>query len=194
MHPFTPSDSLFTCYKTRKVPGIFIYTTEKLTEPRITKFPLHSVTTETRELSIRYSLLVKQLSITQKAYQFWYKIQSMDEEQGELHSRQPYQVKGNVSNSKNSNEVVLGYFMAAGISKKRIFLNRPTGVDWYYPDSCNLRPIDQNLLYINIEKWPLFFPAKYIGPAQAPAWVDYQWCVDCTKLDGVLEKPEFWYD
>lgn len=194
MHAFSPSDSLYTCYLTRKIPEIFTYSTANLTEPRITKFPLNLVTTETKELSIRYSLLVNQLSITKKAYQFWHKIKSIDDEQGELHSRQPFQVRGNVRNIENSSEVVLGYFMVSGISNKRIFMDRPSGVDWHYPDSCNLRPIDQNNLYINIENWPLFFPAVYFGPAQSPAWVDYQWCVDCTKLDGLLETPEFWHD
>lgn len=197
MHPFSPSDSLYTCYKTVKVPEIFTYNTTGLSIPEITEYPLHIVTTETKELSIRYSLLVSQYSVTEQAAQFWNHIKSIDEEQGEMYTRQPFQVRGNVFNVENTEEPVLGYFMVAGLSEKRIFMDRPTGVDWHYQDSCNLYPVDMDVLWIHYNEWPLFLPA-FFGEAggYSPAWVDYQWCVDCTAKgsDGYLEKPDFWAD
>lgn len=194
MHRFANSDSLYTCYLTKTVPDIFIFNTVDLESPKISKFPLHYVTTETKELSIRYSLLVKQYSLTKDAYQYWENIKSLDNEQGTLHSRLPFQIQGNVKNVEDTNEHALGFFTVAGISEKRMFIDRPLGVDWHYPDSCNLYPIYQELLYQNMQFWPLYFPAFYLGGGQSAAWVDYQWCVDCTKLNGDLKKPEFWVD
>lgn len=194
MHPFSPSDSLYTCYLTKIEPEVFVYNTVDLSVPKITKLPLHYVNTETKELSIRYSLLATQYSLTKDAYQYWDNIKSLENEQGKLHSRLPFQIQGNITNIENSKEPILGYFIVAGVSTKRVFMDRPTGVDWYYPDSCNLSPIDRELLYQNYRYWPLYFPANYVGEVQMAAWVDYQWCVDCTKLDGYLEKPDFWVD
>lgn len=194
MHQFSNSDSLYTCFKTSKIRQIFIYNTEQLSIPRITEYPLHYVTTETKELSIRYSLFVSQYSISKKAYEFWKRLTSIEDDQGELHSRQPYQVRGNVYNIKNSDEAVLGYFMVAGVSEKRIFMDRPTGVDWHYADSCNLYPPENIFLYANVDGWPLYLTAVYFENGQSPAYVDYQWCLDCTAkgADGYLEEPDFW--
>lgn len=163
MHSFSNSDSFYTCYLTKTVPEIFIFNTIDLASPKISKFPLHYVTTETKELSIRYSLLVKQYSLTKDAYQYWENIKSLENEQGTLHSRLPFQIHGNLKNIEDNNEHALGYFTVAGISEKRVFITRPLGVDWYYPDSCNLYPIYQELLYQNIQFWPLYFPAFYLG-------------------------------
>jgi len=193
-HPFSPSDSLYTCYLTKLEPEIFLYNTLDINTPKITKFPLHWVTTETKELSIRYSLFVSQYSLTEDAYQYWSDIKSLDNEQGTLHSRLPFQIRGNVNSIDNMDESVLGYFIVAGVSTKRVFMNRPNGVDWYYLDSCNLYPVDMNILYQNRHKWPLYLPANYSGEGHSYAWVDYQWCVNCTEAGGYLSKPDFWVD
>jgi hypothetical protein len=192
MHPFSPSDSLYTCFKTNNIKEIFLFNTVNLEVPIVQKYPLHYVTTETKELSIRYSLLVKQFSLSKSTYKYWNKVKDLIDDQGDIYFKQPFQIQGNVYNSENKDELVLGNFRVAGLSEKRIFVDRPTGVEWYYADSCNLYPIEMNLLYINISKWPLYFPAGESG--YAPAWVDYQWCVDCTAkgLNGYLEEPEFW--
>ncbi len=192
MHPFSPSDSLYTCYKTLQIPESFTYNTSKLSTPQVIGFPLHLVTTETKELSMRYSLIARQYSIAENAYQYWSKLKVMAEEQGALYTKLPFQIRSNVYRLDDTDEPVLGYFLVAGLSEKRIFMDRPKAVDFYYPDSCNLYPVDVNLLYIHIDQWPLLFPAQIAGDAQQPAWVDYQWCVDCTQLGGVLEFPDFW--
>jgi len=194
MEIFSPSDSLYTCWKTRKRKEIITAKTEDLIEPVLLKLPLNYVTTETRELSIRYSLLVKQYTLDYKAYDFWSSLLEIEDNVDWLYAKQPYQIKGNVTNISNNDEPVLGYFMAAGIDQQRIFVDRPTGVDWHYLDSCNLYPIDRELLLINMNSWPLYFPAVYNGPAQGPVWVDYQWCVDCRESGGELIPPAFWIE
>jgi hypothetical protein len=194
MHPFSPSDSLYTCFKTNNIKEIFLYNTANLEVPVVRRHPLNYVTTETKELSIKYSLLVKQFSLTKSTYEYWNKIKDLNDDQGEIYFKQPFQIKGNVYNSENKDELVLGNFRVAGSSEKRIFIDRPTGVDWYYPDSCNFYPIEKDILYINHSRWPLYLPGSYGEYGYGPAWVDYQWCVNCTAkgLDGYLEEPEFW--
>ena len=45
---------------------------------------MNIVTTETKELSIRYSLLISQYSVTEKAAQFWNHIKSIEEELNQM--------------------------------------------------------------------------------------------------------------
>lgn len=194
MRRFKSPDSLFTCYKTDHIPNIYLYNTERLEHSTIKDYPLHYVNTESKALSIRYSILVNQYSITKETYKYWNDLASLNDEQGDLYSRLPFQVRGNVFNTEDKDEPVLGCFLVAGKSTKRIFIDRPDYLDFYYTDSCNLYGPDQELLWIHRNEWPIFLPAFPGTGGAAPAWVDYQWCVDCTKSDGKLEKPEFWVE
>ncbi len=194
MHPFSPTDSLYTCYRTDYIHESFTYNTSDLTIPIVKAFPLHFVSTETKELSIRYSLLLNQYSLSASAFNYWSKVKSMIEEQGALYTRQPFQIRSNVFNVSDAEEPVMGYFMVAGQSQKRMYFDRPMELEYFYPDSCNLYPVDINILWIKREQWPLLLPAFFGGTSQQPAWVDYQWCVDCRALGGGLNKPDFWVD
>lgn len=194
LHNFENTDSLYTCYLTDKIPEFFLFKTEAFVTQKLIKYPLNYVNTETKALSIRYSLLVSQLSITSAAFIFWNNIMSQQDEQGTLYSRLPFQIRGNLKNINNEDEPVLGYFMVAGISSKRIFVNRPLGLNWYYSNSCNIFAFDKELLDIHISEWPLFLPGVSAGVGQFPAWVDNQWCLDCTKAGGYLGIPDFWED
>ena len=183
-------DTLFTCWKTDILPEIIISNTVNLTEPKITNFPLNYVSTEDRDLSIKYSLLVKQFTITEKAYNFWNKVEEINSDQGSLFSVLPYQIRGNMYCENDSEEPVLGYFMAAGISEKRIFVDRPELAFHYW--QCYLTRADfERYGYIRWTPsctWPLYVVTSQNGYRALP----HQDCVDCTRKGGYVNKPEFW--
>ena len=188
----TNSDSLKTCWTTAKAYPFFIENTLALSEPRFTHYPLQFVDTKTRKLSIRYSLLVNQLSISEKAYQYWNGVKIQNTETGNLYATQPYQLRGNIININNDNELVLGYFMVAGLAQKRIFVNKPeASIRMYYP-VCELNQVDYELYGFMFlgppPEWPLFVTEDALGNRALPE----QHCIDCTLNGGVLEMPEFW--
>ena len=96
-----------------------------MTTPKIDRYALHYINTQTRQLSVRYSLLVKQYTIGKEAYVFWNGLEEQNSDQESLYTSQPYQINGNVKNIDNNTEPVLGYFLVAGVSEKRIFVDRP---------------------------------------------------------------------
>lgn len=195
MNTFTPSDSLYTCWKTRKKKEIITANTEDLIEPVLLKMPLHYVTTETRELSIRYSLLVNQYTLGYTAYDFWNRLTELQNNVSWLYAKQPYQIQGNIKNISNYDEPVLGYFMAAGIDQQRIFVDRPYGLDWHYKRTCNLITTDlRDLMLSMYQSWPLYLTAVYSEYGQSPALPVRQYCVDCRKSGGELTPPEFWIE
>lgn len=192
--PFTNSDSLFTCWATDQPNQIFTLSTLGLSKPQVAGFPLNFVDTETRKLSIRYSLLVSQLSIDQKAYGFYTSLGDMNNEQDLLYTQQPYQVRGNVVNVTDDQEPVLGYFLVAGKSEKRIFVDAPSVVYFNY-EECNIgeaayKAYAEDLWGSDPILWPIYI---VVGEGGGRAWTPQE-CVDCTQKGGTLNKPDFWVD
>ena len=163
--------------------------TQYLDEPVITKLPLIYISTETKMLSIRYSLLVKQLSIPKDAINFWDALRQQNIDQGNLYSQQPFQIRGNVRNINNPDEVVLGYFTVAGITEKRIFVNRPL-LNFYY-GVCT--PDFENIGWLAYEMDPDYWPTYVTEiPGKGKALGTNEDCFDCRLEGGTLTPPDFW--
>ena len=189
--PFPNPDSLRTCWRTTKVNEIFVFSNKYLDGSTITRFPLVYVSTKAKDLSIRYSLLVNQLSISEDAYNFWNALKDQNIDQGNMYSRQPIQIRGNIRNVENTDEPVLGYFIVAGIEKRRIYLNRPN-LPFYYA-ICNP---DYDLRFLSFEPeslWPIYLvDIMYRGLARSDP--DTKGCFDCRLYGGKLTPPGFWED
>lgn len=196
MQTMQPSDSLLICWKTGKRKDIVTGKTEDLSEPILGRIPLSYITTDTKELSIRYSLLVKQHTLSYEAYHFWNQLEEFKEYTPWLFVKQPYPVKGNMECVTDENEIVLGYFMATGAVDKRVFVDRPLGVDWHYRTSCGLYTGEDLFykLHIMHESWPLYLTKYFNGFNMVTALPDDQYCVDCRQSGGALTPPEFWIE
>ncbi len=182
--PYPNPDSLRTCWFTTPVPNIFTYSTKYLNKPIINNLPLNFVNSNTKRLSVRYSLLVKQLSITKKIFNFWDALRQQNIIQGNLYSKQPVQIRGNVKNINNPEEPVLGYFTVAGMTKKRIFINKPPIV--FYYDICS--PDFDGMRFIRFEPGPIYIVdingRRGLGNTEA--------CFDCRIGGGKITRPDFW--
>ena len=183
----------YNCWTTDPLSDIYVFNTEGLITPVITAFPLHYVNTETRKLSVRYSLLVKQFTISKQAYSFFEGLQDNTGE-GSLYSQQPTQIRGNVFNIDNAGEPVLGYFLIAGLHEKRLFVDRPKLPVHFYYSQCQLTEADfeayAQLPWYASAEFP-YFAIETPGGRRA---VPNQACVDCRRKGGMVEKPDFWID
>jgi hypothetical protein len=191
VRPFNPSDSLFNCWTNYKINDLYTFNTTSLLNDQLLKFPLNYVNTEGKHLTKKYSLLVKQNTISKKAFQFWDAIKEQNSDQGSLYSHQPYQIKGNIRNIDDDEEPVLGYFMVNGVDSKRIFVDR-IDAPFYYT-KCTINDGSYKA-YAEIG-WtdPLYYPVYVILYENRRA-VPGQPCVDCRQKNGSINKPEFWED
>ena len=196
LHPVSNKDTLKKCWQTEKITGFYLMSTASLSSPEIIHFPLHYVATDNRRLSVRYSVLTEQYIISQKAFNYWKSTTEQNTENGELYTKQLYQIRGNIYNPNDSGESVFGYFLTAGVSHKRVFFNRPVSpVEMYY-SKCVLIDNDYEMY-----GWMFLGPAP---PANNPLYVTEnaagaralpgQACLDCRLKGGTLEKPDFWID
>lgn len=190
--PFPNPDSLKTCWKTEKVPKILIGSTKSSKANKLSRFPLHFVSTEGQELSIRYSVLVNQYVVNDNVYNYWKALQEQNDIQGSLYTQQPYQIRGNMQNINNPDEPVAGCFVAAGVSAKRIYYNRPA-IDFNYP-ICSLGEADYKNM---MDLWglpPSFYPVYLTMDGSNRLANPNQDCIDCRLQGGKIEKPDFWTD
>ena len=195
LHLFPDTDSLQTCWTTGRVFQIFTESTVGLSDPGLNRFPLHYVPFDNREFSVRYSLLIHQYTISEQAQEYWMNVNEQNSSGGELYTKMPFQVRGNIVNINDPNEPVLGYFHAAGVDTKRIFFNRPGyPVEMCYPE-CELREPDYMeygfMFYGNTPRdYPRYVTMNASGARAVPSPV----CVDCRESGGTIVKPEFWID
>ena len=173
-----------------------------MNEDIITGYPIAFISGETERLLIKYSLLVKQYSISRNTYLYWNKLKTTNQEIGSLYDPVPSFLPGNIRCTTRENEIVLGYFQASGMNKKRIFV----GFDEIPPMRINkgfeycdyaMVPNDSALMapYINddwilIGIWSMPWGGGYMEVAH---FVNSAACIDCSYT-GDPEKPDYWID
>ncbi|KAA3637718.1 MAG: DUF4249 domain-containing protein [Bacteroidetes bacterium] len=187
LYDFEDHDSLKTCYRTYKVGEVFTTNTDNLSVAQVNNKPLFFLPATDRKLTIRYSLLTKQYSISKEAYDFWHGIELQTSNNSSLYTSQPYQIRGNLKNVTDPDEPVLGYFLVAGVSENRIFVERPSEVEIFIPD-CALDYMAYAYIFdTGPDEWPIYVTQGEFGRAIAAPG-----CMDCRRLGGVLEQPDFW--
>lgn len=191
----SPDYSRYYCFKVEQIPSVFTESVKSINENAKLKSQLHTVTTETQRLYYRYSLLVKQKSLTQKAYLYWERLKENNQQSGGLYDKQPGNVIGNMVCTSNPDEKVLGYFGVSSVNLKRIFVYNDelkNNINFYGDVFCEANPVG-NMDWINRttkDDWPIYFApspsgdtALYYGPKA---------CFDCTLRGGTTKLPTFW--
>jgi len=149
-------------------------------------YPLQFTDNTTKKLLIGYSPLVTLYAVSEASYDYWEQQRVNSEDQGGLYDHQPVQVRGNLENTTDPEKKVLGFFGAAAMDQKRIFVE---GIeDMEFPDDLNLcEPMS-----LGREGWRQFrrsdYPIYFVGSQLQVEKI----CVDCTYQGGVTSKPAFW--
>jgi len=184
-----PDYSNFICYKTDKLSEIFVLSTAGFTQNSYPKYKLHFVKDQTQELQHKYSLMVRQYSLTESAYNYWENLRKNNQENVNLFGRQPANVKGNIHNVNDTTDVALGYFGISAVRSKRIIVLPINGLSFDHVYRCKALVITGP---IDPDDRPFYFATdedalgnKYTGQAGPE-------CIFCTMLGGTTEKPPYW--
>ena len=183
------NDSLRVCWRSKKVLGIFIGNTVGLSENRIQNTPLHFESQFGYTLSIRYSLFLRQRTISESAWTFWNNIDKLVNQTGGLYETQPFRIEGNISCTSDPNLFVAGIFEVSGLSQKRIFVNRPT--------EFSIIPVTCDMDSVGTQEFPWYQlpPGSWVtGDTIANEYLtSYPRCYDCRQVKGgTLKRPSFW--
>jgi hypothetical protein len=148
------------------------------------------------KLRYKYSILVKQYSLSAEEFAYWELLQKNTENIGTIFDPQPSQLTGNVHSLSDAAEPVIGYVGVQSVAEKRIFIKRDelprswralTGYEQNCPAPDTLRPATGSALEVfrsgraipidRVEGGGLLYSSAE--------------CVDCRKR-GTNVRPSFW--
>ena len=181
------------CFHNKPSTEIHVGSTVQLATDIIRNFPLVFIPVLSQKVSVKYSILVKQQSLTKDAYNFWTQLKKSTESLGGLFDPLPSQVLGNMYSENNSAEPVLGYFSGGQTSEKRIFIQfneLPPELRLVMPANC---PMD-TIAIADIRNYPNMFLINSYGSPFPLGYIksDGHNCMDCRDDGGVLQRPDFW--
>lgn len=162
--------NLWRCYDADTSKIVTIASTSQLSDNRVSGLELKFVSTLDSRLKSLYSLLVTQMTISREAFKYWYDIKQTSEMAGTLFDPHHYPIRGNIYNTNDPDDVVLGYFEVVSVVEKRIFISRwdVYGLKFPLPTCYSIADGLPDLAGL---------PAR---------------CTDCTYYGASLTKPDFW--
>lgn len=191
------------CYNTRESQKIIVSNSSGLSENTAGSFLVRYINAEDPILGQRYSILVKQYSLTPEAFTYYSTLDKISGSESLFSENQPGFVHGNMYSQEDESEKVVGFFGLSSVSIKRTFFNY---VDFFqldgsrpqFPKDCSIfRPGEFPETPIAMI---LSGNARYVSRSGAPSETELgigpfrliaTGCVDCT-LYGTNEVPEFW--
>ncbi|MDT0647944.1 DUF4249 domain-containing protein [Zunongwangia sp. F260] len=188
------------CYNTVASNSVVLRNTSNLSFNTEDGFIIRFLASDNPILAYRYSILVKQFSLTPEAYRFYETLQNLSESENIFSQVQPGLLKGNIVTEDQEDEVVIGYFSVASVSEKRTFFSYS---DYYDPSAgrpvltsyCDTiyDPPREELIQLIENGGYLFYaddPVPFAPPIYTLMWAQ---CIDCRRL-GSNEVPEFWVE
>jgi len=202
------------CYKMRKSQEILIYSSFEGKSDRVEGQNISFIDPKKSDrLLLQYSILMKQYSVSEKEYDFWYNMKQINEKGGSIYSIQPFPVISNIHNINNPEERVLGYFQVSAVKEKRKFItfSELTGMNFPnyrnpckrvemapkdYPRSLFSPPLTWDDLYEMYSTSGYYFvePFFIAGTEVLDKMVFAKpECANC-EFTGTITKPDFWID
>lgn len=177
----------------------------------IERQPLLLIGEDINKLHLRYSILVTQYAYSEKAFKYLKDLVSLNQNQGSLFDPIPYSLTGNIKCVSDRNLPILGYFIVAGASEKRIFIDRNELPEEYRPVS-GFEDCDLELVFVRLEfkdnvrmdhrvdslmnkGYVIFKEALEIGSGgnRVHVYLAKKRCFD-SRASGTNIKPDFWID
>ncbi|MCY1514262.1 hypothetical protein D9M68_487930 [compost metagenome] len=189
-----PDEMVFQCWGNHNSSSIVLGSSAKLDHDVINETPVIAIPSSDERLGNYYSILVKQSVLTKEGYEFWQNLKKNTESLGSIFDAQPSELRGNIRNTENPEEPVIGFVSAGTITEKRIFISKNELPPHYRIE----RSTDCDVL---AEIEPKEY-AAYFGPPTYTVPIDYtpdgtkmygtnRECADCT-VRGTNKKPAFW--
>ncbi len=196
------------CYAKGQSSQIILASSANLSEPKLSGVDIRYISDQTDQLKYAYSLLATQYAIDVEAYNFYREVVENNESTGSLFGKQLGAIIGNITNTENQEEIVLGYFEVSGVTRKRVFIryedldgrfNWPQ--DRYSCSGSMIKSISDrdSLVYYTNGLGMGILNAQYCDSVNNPTMCPFvfkadlapRYCTDC-RFRGPSVKPEFW--
>ena len=184
-------NTISTCWRTDSATDILLGSSTQLSQDLIHEAPLVLIPLNSQQISVRYSIFVKQYALTADAFAWWQILQKNNEQIGSIFGVQPSTNKGNIRCLSDTTETVLGFVSGGTVQTKRIFISSDQVNPWYYDPGCPDQKIPYNIDSVNFWYSIGYLPWRVDLPPKAAVHMAEKTCVDCT-LTGSNIPPSFW--
>lgn len=186
--------SFYVCYQTENIDEVYTLSTEGFSHNSYSRYPLHFVNDHTQRLMYQYSLLVKQLSVSESAYYYWDNLRKNNQEAVDLFGKQPANAISNIRNVTDSSEVVLGYFGVSSVSTRRITVLDVPELSFSEVEYCTPIPPSEEVPPYPYEPRPLYLVLTKDANFNQVWGFAASECFICTLKGGTTEKPVYWIE
>lgn len=190
------------CYKSETNPDLLLETSSRFKDQVVFRQTITEIPQGDERLMERYSILISQKAIDQKAVEFWETIKRNTDDIGSIFSPLPSIISGNIHLEGDDDQPVVGFVSLGVIKQTRIYINLLEVIPWTFNDpefdDCyiSLEPIR-----IGSAQYFSDFGTGDVLPArellELTTTVGYytttRRCSDCT-LYAKRGKPDFWKD
>ena len=193
--PFHSNEFFYKCWNTYPIREVYTETTRNLSINALKRHSLNFVSNETDRLKITYSLLVKQQSLTRRSYVYWEKMKAQSGETGGLYENQPSSAIGNICNTTNPDEVVLGIFYATQQRTKRIMVDNVSSENSLFEFKIPYLTCEWESATGTFQSgsdFPYYLKSAYWTGYGPPYLTADQICFDCRIRGGINVKPDYW--
>jgi hypothetical protein len=135
------------CYATEYSPSALVSHNGYSNDYRFNKVSMAKIPATGMRFYERYYIQVEQLRLSDEVYKFWSLVEAQQEAQGSIFQPNAVRIKGNVHLASDNNDVLLGVFTVAGISRNSVFIER--GEIPYEPDPIGMIGDDCRHLFEN---------------------------------------------
>ncbi|HTL08383.1 MAG TPA: DUF4249 domain-containing protein [Chitinophagaceae bacterium] len=190
---YGPDPSIVNCWQFHNPLDIYLASTAKLSRDEI-NLPLAFIPRSDIKLGVLYSINLRQYTWTKEGYEFMERMKKNTESTGSVFDPQPSELKGNIHNTADAAEPVIGFFNISPVREKRIFIKPSEVPGWGYNPGC--LDVEIENISDSISKKALgMLPVDPVKVAPFGAIVSFRAtspeCADCT-LRGTNVKPSYW--
>ncbi|MCD4709921.1 MAG: DUF4249 domain-containing protein [Bacteroidales bacterium] len=190
-----PDSSYYrVCYFTNNLPSIHSMSLSYLDFGIYIRKPFGFVPNDqlAQKLKHKYSLHVKQFSMSEEAFHYWNELKKTSQEQGFLFDRQPALLKSNLHNVNDDQEIVLGFFSMSGVTECRGFAEKPDGLDMSLYEYYCMPVIRGPGGPVSRDDLPMYYARAFWDGESVFAEVNKH-CVDCREyVNSTHLMPDFW--
>lgn len=184
------------CYQSSVSSIMEVSSTANLRENAIKEKKLFFIPVTQPKLNRRYSLNVKQYALTRDNYVYLEKLKKINEASGGFFDPIPAALTGNIRNTEQASEPVLGIFEASAVTTRRIFINREQlpfrYIDSGFSDCVNMEISKSDYKDDIVRDWIYVFEYfNYQLNDTLVFLVNARKCYDCETV-GTRIIPEYW--
>jgi hypothetical protein len=176
------------CYLTNRIGEFQAGSSTMMEKNELREQPLYFVSNQTPRLRHTYSLLVLQYSLSLNAYDYWERMGKQAGGTGGLFETQPSGTRGNIYNTSDPEEKVLGFFFASQVKQQRVTISER----FQFPIVEFNCPTDtaESLADFGVDYPYLMYSLSIFGLGPPFAY-SYRECHDCRYRGGVTTRPDF---